>query len=44
MEDVIETMLGLEIIDEKDTTEDMQKLARKLWQKKVKSKGINIEE
>ncbi len=28
MEDVIETMLGVEIVDECDTTEDLQVLAR----------------
>jgi CBS domain containing-hemolysin-like protein len=31
MEDIIETMLGLEIIDEKDTIADMQKFARERW-------------
>jgi CBS domain containing-hemolysin-like protein len=31
MEDIIETMLGLEIIDEKDTVTDMQKFARERW-------------
>lgn len=33
MEDVIETMLGVEIVDEYDKTEDMQELARERWQK-----------
>ena len=28
MEDIIETLLGLEIVDESDNTEDMQALAR----------------
>ena len=32
LEDVIETMLGTEIVDEKDTVTDMQELARSLWQ------------
>jgi CBS domain containing-hemolysin-like protein len=32
MEDVIETLLGLEIVDEKDTVTDMQKYARERWQ------------
>lgn len=32
MEDVIETMLGTEIVDEKDTVTDMQELARERWQ------------
>jgi CBS domain containing-hemolysin-like protein len=31
MEDIIETLLGLEIIDEKDTVTDMQKFARERW-------------
>jgi len=31
MEDVIETLLGLEIIDKKDTVTDMQKFARERW-------------
>jgi CBS domain containing-hemolysin-like protein len=31
LEDIIETLLGLEIIDEKDTITDMQKYARERW-------------
>ena len=31
MEDIIETLLGLEIIDEKDTITDMQRYARERW-------------
>lgn len=34
MEDIIETALGFEIVDEKDSVTDMQKLARDKWQKK----------
>jgi len=34
MEDIIETILGLEIVDEKDTVTDMQKHAKDLWKKK----------
>lgn len=33
MEDVIETMLGFEIVDENDMVEDMQILARERWAK-----------
>ncbi len=33
MEDVIETMLGFEIVDENDMVEDMQSLARERWAK-----------
>lgn len=32
MEDIIETLLGLEIIDEKDTITDMQKFAKDRWE------------
>jgi len=35
MEDIIETALGFEIVDEKDSVTDMQKLARDKWQKKL---------
>jgi len=34
MEDVIETLLGLEIVDEKDTITDMQQFARERWEKR----------
>ncbi|MCK3684769.1 hemolysin family protein [Maribellus sp. YY47] len=36
MEDVIETLFGLEIVDESDKVEDLQKLARSNWIKRVK--------
>jgi len=42
LEDVIETVLGLEIVDEKDQTIDMQVEARRLWKKRAKEKGIDI--
>lgn len=40
MEDVIETLLGLEIMDESDTIEDLQVLARKNWENRAKRLGI----
>lgn len=40
MEDVIETLLGLEIVDEVDGTEDMQKLARRQWEKRATRLGL----
>jgi CBS domain containing-hemolysin-like protein len=40
MEDVIETLLGMEIMDEFDNIEDMQRLARKNWEKRAKDLGI----
>ena len=36
MEDIVETMLGLEIVDETDSHPDMQELAKKRWQEKSK--------
>ena len=35
LEDVIETLLGSEIVDENDTVRDMQQLARDKWNKRV---------
>lgn len=43
LEDVIETALGLEIVDEKDKAVDMQEEARKLWRKRLKNKGIELD-
>ncbi len=39
-EDVIETLLGLEIMDESDSVPDLQQLARKSWEARAKSFGI----
>ncbi len=35
MEDILETLLGLEIMDESDKTADMQKYARRMWRKRA---------
>ncbi|MBN2485118.1 MAG: HlyC/CorC family transporter [Bacteroidales bacterium] len=49
MEDIIETLLGLEIVDEKDTVADMQKYARERWKTRqakynfIDQLGKNIE-
>ena len=40
MEDVVETLLGLEIVDEFDRTADMQRLARKNWEARAKALGL----
>ncbi len=40
MEDVIETLLGMEIMDESDTYSNMQELARKNWEKRAQRMGI----
>ena len=44
IEDVIETLLGMEIIDEADRTEDMQQVARELWKKRARAMGIEIKD
>lgn len=36
LEDIIESLLGFEIVDEKDQVEDMQQYAAKRWQEKQK--------
>lgn len=43
MEDIIETLLGLEIMDESDAIEDMQDAARKTWERRAKRMGIKLE-
>lgn len=40
MEDVFETLIGLEIVDEMDNVEDMQVLARKNWEARAKKLGL----
>ena len=39
MEDVIETLLGLEIVDETDATTDMRVLAQRHRERRAKSLG-----
>ena len=34
MEDIFETLLGLEIVDESDEVTDLQEFARDLWEKR----------
>ena len=43
MEDVVETLLGLEIVDEVDEVRDMQELARRQWHKRAQKLGLVIE-
>lgn len=40
MEDVIETLLGAEIMDELDNIEDMQQQAMKIWERRAKRLGL----
>jgi CBS domain containing-hemolysin-like protein len=35
LEDIIETILGLEIMDERDVAADMQQYARERWKERV---------
>ncbi|MCA9110980.1 MAG: CBS domain-containing protein, partial [Planctomycetaceae bacterium] len=44
LEDLVETLLGLEIIDEADRADDMQALARKRWKERAKKLGLAIDE
>ncbi|TDK23001.1 DUF21 domain-containing protein [Luteimonas aestuarii] len=40
LEDVVETLLGDEIVDERDRVSDMQRLARKRWEERAAAHGI----
>ena len=43
LEDIIETVFGLEIMDEMDEVSDMQQYAKERWQKRMKRyKKVNI--
>ena len=43
LEDIVETLLGLEIVDEADTMADMQEFARSQWAKRAKKMGLSID-
>lgn len=43
LEDIVETLIGLEITDEVDRVEDMQALARKRWRERMAALGIDPE-
>ncbi|MEP0522267.1 MAG: hemolysin family protein [Hyphomicrobiales bacterium] len=42
LEDVVETLLGLEIVDEADAIEDLQAMARKQWEERAARLGLVI--
>lgn len=44
VEDVVETLLGLEIVDEADRAHDMQELARQRWKARAKKLGLEVDE
>ena len=41
MEDLFETLLGLEIVDETDAVEDLRRLARQQWEQRAAKKNSN---
>jgi len=43
LEDIFETMLGLEITDETDSQTDLQRLAREHWKVRANKLEINFE-
>jgi CBS domain containing-hemolysin-like protein len=44
LEDVVETLIGIEIVDESDTIDDMRRLAREKWEARMKRAGIDVRE
>jgi CBS domain containing-hemolysin-like protein len=44
LEDLLETLLGQEIVDEGDKTVDMQKLARSRWKRRAREMGLDIDD
>lgn len=44
LEDVVETLVGMEIVDEADTAVDMRKVAREKWSHRMKARGIDVSE
>ncbi|WP_299791557.1 CNNM domain-containing protein [uncultured Shewanella sp.] len=42
LEDIVESLLGLEIVDKNDPVTDMQQLAQKQWERRMKDKGIHL--
>lgn len=43
LEDIVETLLGLEIVDEADTKTDMREFARSQWEKRARKMGLSTE-
>ncbi len=43
LEDVVETLLGMEIVDEMDKVKDMQALARQQWAKRARAMGLEVD-
>lgn len=43
LEDVVETLIGIEIVDEVDKIDDMRKLARQKWEQRMNRIGIHVD-
>ena len=43
LEDIIETLMGLEIVDESDTDTDLQELAKRRWRKRAREMGVEFD-
>ena len=41
LEDVVETLIGIEIVDEADRVDDMRRLARKKWEERMERLGLD---
>ena len=41
LEDSVETLIGIEIVDEADKTDDLRRFAREQWNQRMKRLGIN---
>ena len=41
LEDVVETLIGIEIVDEADRVDDMRRLARRKWEKRMERLGLD---
>ena len=41
LEDVVETLIGIEIVDEADQIDDLRRLARQKWQERMERLGID---
>ncbi len=44
LEDVVETLLGIEIVDEVDSATDMRALARQRWVQRARDRGLSSED
>jgi CBS domain containing-hemolysin-like protein len=42
LEDAVETLIGIEIVDEADKIDDMRRLAREKWEERMEQIGIDV--